>query len=79
MYEIAVSSSDDQKISAAKVFCGASLSRGWNVQVMDFKVCAKFDRMFVSDCICLTWMIPLFISHYNQQMDNDMGPRKVDQ
>ncbi|XP_073292189.1 mediator of RNA polymerase II transcription subunit 33A-like isoform X1 [Primulina huaijiensis] len=32
LYEIAVSSSDDQKISAAKIFCGASLSRGWNVQ-----------------------------------------------
>ncbi|KZV43100.1 mediator of RNA polymerase II transcription subunit 33A [Dorcoceras hygrometricum] len=32
LYEITVSSSDDQKVSAAIIFCGASLSRGWNVQ-----------------------------------------------
>ncbi|XP_051141663.1 mediator of RNA polymerase II transcription subunit 33B-like [Andrographis paniculata] len=32
LYEIAVSGTDDEKISAATVFCGASLSRGWNIQ-----------------------------------------------
>ncbi|KAL8530710.1 hypothetical protein ACS0TY_007664 [Phlomoides rotata] len=32
MYEIAVSGSDDEKISAATIFCGASLTRGWNIQ-----------------------------------------------
>ncbi|KAK4418241.1 Mediator of RNA polymerase II transcription subunitA [Sesamum alatum] len=32
MYEIAVSGTDDEKISAATIFCGASLYRGWNIQ-----------------------------------------------
>ncbi|KZV32401.1 mediator of RNA polymerase II transcription subunit 33A-like [Dorcoceras hygrometricum] len=32
LYEIALSSTDDEKISAATIFCGASLSRGWNIQ-----------------------------------------------
>ncbi|KAI3449600.1 hypothetical protein Pfo_006265 [Paulownia fortunei] len=32
MYEIAVGGTDDEKISAATIFCGASLCRGWNVQ-----------------------------------------------
>ncbi|KAL3647906.1 hypothetical protein CASFOL_008874 [Castilleja foliolosa] len=32
MYEIALSGTDDEKISAATVFCGASLCRGWNIQ-----------------------------------------------
>ncbi|KAK6141434.1 hypothetical protein DH2020_024839 [Rehmannia glutinosa] len=32
MYEIAVSGTDDEKISAATIFCGASLCRGWNIQ-----------------------------------------------
>ncbi|XP_073066110.1 mediator of RNA polymerase II transcription subunit 33A-like isoform X1 [Primulina eburnea] len=32
LYEIAISSTDDEKISAATIFCGASLSRGWNIQ-----------------------------------------------
>ncbi|GFZ04678.1 REF4-related 1 [Actinidia rufa] len=32
IYQIAVSSSDDEKISAAKILCGASLIRGWNIQ-----------------------------------------------
>ncbi|EPS69312.1 hypothetical protein M569_05454, partial [Genlisea aurea] len=31
MYEIAVSGTDDEKISAAMILCGASLSRGWNI------------------------------------------------
>ncbi|XP_011007536.1 PREDICTED: mediator of RNA polymerase II transcription subunit 33B-like isoform X1 [Populus euphratica] len=33
IYEIAVSGSDDEKISAAAILCGASLVRGWNIQV----------------------------------------------
>ncbi|PSR94800.1 Mediator of RNA polymerase II transcription subunit 33A like [Actinidia chinensis var. chinensis] len=32
LYEIAVSGSDDEKISAATILCGASLIRGWNIQ-----------------------------------------------
>ncbi|KAK3005901.1 hypothetical protein RJ639_017767 [Escallonia herrerae] len=33
IYEIAVNGSEDEKISAATILCGASLTRGWNVQV----------------------------------------------
>ncbi|GFP97857.1 mediator of RNA polymerase ii transcription subunit 33a [Phtheirospermum japonicum] len=33
IYEIAVTGTDDEKISAAKIFCGASLCCGWNIQV----------------------------------------------
>ncbi|CAA0828129.1 Mediator of RNA polymerase II transcription subunit 33A [Striga hermonthica] len=32
VYEIAVSGSDEEKISAATIFCGASLFRGWTIQ-----------------------------------------------
>ncbi|XP_024167259.1 mediator of RNA polymerase II transcription subunit 33B [Rosa chinensis] len=32
IYEIAVSGSDEEKISAATILCGASLVRGWNIQ-----------------------------------------------
>ncbi|XP_076898810.1 mediator of RNA polymerase II transcription subunit 33A-like [Bidens hawaiensis] len=32
VFEIAVNGSDDDKISAATILCGASLNRGWNVQ-----------------------------------------------
>ncbi|CAH8360175.1 unnamed protein product [Eruca vesicaria subsp. sativa] len=32
LYEVAVKGSDDEKISAATVLCGASLTRGWNIQ-----------------------------------------------
>ncbi|KAG7967441.1 hypothetical protein I3843_08G099600 [Carya illinoinensis] len=32
IYEIALSGSKDEKISAATILCGASLVRGWNVQ-----------------------------------------------
>ncbi|KAG5378550.1 hypothetical protein IGI04_026392 [Brassica rapa subsp. trilocularis] len=32
VYEVAVKGSDDEKISAATVLCGASLTRGWNIQ-----------------------------------------------
>ncbi|XP_073221873.1 mediator of RNA polymerase II transcription subunit 33A-like isoform X3 [Cicer arietinum] len=33
IYEIAINGSDEEKISAATILCGASLVRGWNVQV----------------------------------------------
>ncbi|XP_004298174.1 PREDICTED: mediator of RNA polymerase II transcription subunit 33A-like [Fragaria vesca subsp. vesca] len=33
IFEIAVNGSDCEKISAASILCGASLSQGWNVQV----------------------------------------------
>ncbi|KAL3644849.1 hypothetical protein CASFOL_010029 [Castilleja foliolosa] len=32
MYEIAVSGTDDEKISAATLLCGSSLCHGWNIQ-----------------------------------------------
>ncbi|CAI9285367.1 unnamed protein product [Lactuca saligna] len=32
VFEIAVNGSDDEKIAAATILCGASLIRGWNVQ-----------------------------------------------
>lgn len=32
IYEIAIKGSDDEKISAATILCGASLIRGWNIQ-----------------------------------------------
>ncbi|TQD90003.1 hypothetical protein C1H46_024407 [Malus baccata] len=32
IYEIAVNGSDEEKISAATILCGASLVRGWNIQ-----------------------------------------------
>ncbi|XP_021608160.1 mediator of RNA polymerase II transcription subunit 33B isoform X2 [Manihot esculenta] len=32
IYEIAVSGSNDEKIAAATILCGASLFRGWNIQ-----------------------------------------------
>ncbi|GMY27543.1 mediator of RNA polymerase II transcription subunit 33A [Fagus crenata] len=32
IFEIAVQGSDDEKISAATILCGASLIRGWNIQ-----------------------------------------------
>lgn len=38
MFEIAVKGSDDEKIAAATILCGASLIRGWNVQVNLFDI-----------------------------------------
>ncbi|GLT81473.1 hypothetical protein SLA2020_528570 [Shorea laevis] len=32
IFEIAIKGSDDEKISAATILCGASLIRGWNIQ-----------------------------------------------
>ncbi|KAG1338451.1 Mediator of RNA polymerase II transcription subunit 33B [Cocos nucifera] len=32
IFEIAISGSDDDKVSAATILCGASLIRGWNIQ-----------------------------------------------
>ncbi|CAI8615918.1 unnamed protein product [Vicia faba] len=32
IYEIAINGSDEEKISAATILCGASLVRGWNIQ-----------------------------------------------
>ncbi|XP_048336798.2 mediator of RNA polymerase II transcription subunit 33B isoform X1 [Ziziphus jujuba] len=32
IYEIAVNGSDDEKITAANILCGASLNRGWSIQ-----------------------------------------------
>ncbi|XP_074368314.1 mediator of RNA polymerase II transcription subunit 33A-like isoform X2 [Apium graveolens] len=32
VYEIAINGTGEEKISAAKVLCGASLTRGWNIQ-----------------------------------------------
>ncbi|WOG94804.1 hypothetical protein DCAR_0314101 [Daucus carota subsp. sativus] len=32
VYEIAINGSDEEKISATTILCGASLTRGWNIQ-----------------------------------------------
>ncbi|XP_010527414.1 PREDICTED: mediator of RNA polymerase II transcription subunit 33A-like [Tarenaya hassleriana] len=32
IFEVSIKGSDDEKISAATILCGASLTRGWNVQ-----------------------------------------------
>ncbi|KAL5069041.1 hypothetical protein RYX36_019928 [Vicia faba] len=32
MYEIAISGSDEEKISATTILCGASPVRGWNIK-----------------------------------------------
>ncbi|KAI3893887.1 hypothetical protein MKX03_025219 [Papaver bracteatum] len=32
IFEIAINGSDDEKVSAATILCGASLVRGWNIQ-----------------------------------------------
>ncbi|XP_047324851.1 mediator of RNA polymerase II transcription subunit 33A-like [Impatiens glandulifera] len=32
VFEITINGSDDEKLSAAAIFCGASLTRGWNIQ-----------------------------------------------
>jgi len=34
IYKIAINGSDEEKIYAATILCGASLARGWNVQVI---------------------------------------------
>jgi hypothetical protein len=33
LYYIALNGSEEEKSAAAKILCGASLSRGWNIQV----------------------------------------------
>jgi len=34
LYSFAVSGSEEEKLAASKVLCGASLLRGWNIQVL---------------------------------------------
>ncbi|CAA6654567.1 unnamed protein product [Spirodela intermedia] len=40
LYNIALNGSDDERAAATKILCGASLSRGWNIQehVMNFVI-----------------------------------------
>lgn len=33
IYHIALNGSQGERVAAAKILCGASLSRGWNIQV----------------------------------------------
>jgi hypothetical protein len=33
LYNIAANGSEEEKTAAAKILCGASLVRGWNIQV----------------------------------------------
>lgn len=33
LYYVALNGSNEEKSAAARIICGASLSRGWNVQV----------------------------------------------
>lgn len=44
IYEIAISGSDYEKISAAKVLCGTSLFRSWSVQVLNRKLLLSIVR-----------------------------------
>jgi len=46
IYEIAINGSDEEKISAATILCGASLVRGWNVQVL-FLAFQLFQRLLL--------------------------------
>lgn len=48
MYEIAVGGTDDEKISAATIFCGASLTRGWSIQVIDFEFAVQNENCNIS-------------------------------
>lgn len=36
IYGIAINGSEEEKISAATVLCGATLTRGWNIQVITY-------------------------------------------
>lgn len=42
MYEVATTGSEDEKIAAASILCGASLFRGWSIQV-----CLALDSVSV--------------------------------
>lgn len=46
IYEIAVNGSDDEKISAANILCGASLIRGWSIQVISVSLYVWFIRLW---------------------------------
>lgn len=39
LYHIALFGKEDEKLAAAKILCGSSLSRGWNIQVWYPKYC----------------------------------------
>ncbi|XP_020101456.1 mediator of RNA polymerase II transcription subunit 33A-like [Ananas comosus] len=41
IFEIAINGSDDDKVSAATVLCGASLLRGWNIQEHTVRLVVK--------------------------------------
>jgi len=34
LYNVAANGSEEEKTAAAKILCGASLVRGWNIQVL---------------------------------------------
>lgn len=49
MYEVATTGSEDEKIAAASILCGASLFRGWSIQVclaLRLYFCDLFFRNF---------------------------------
>lgn len=43
--------SDEEKISAATVLCGASIIRGWNIQVLHFL--SLVDKVISYECSLL--------------------------
>lgn len=67
IYEIAVNGSDEEKISAVTILCGASLIRGWNIQVGSFLPSLPLIAFTLPECwsyvviCCLQEHICLFI------------------
>lgn len=41
LYNLALHGSDEEKSAAAKILCGASLIRGWNIQVKLMFLCSS--------------------------------------
>ena len=59
LYHIALNGSEEEKSAAANILCGASVSRGWNIQVASLVILdigiLKSSSIFVSPrgALCL--------------------------
>ncbi|KAL4558798.1 hypothetical protein LXL04_037000 [Taraxacum kok-saghyz] len=47
IYGIAINGSDEEKISAATILCGASLTRGWNIQLIPLLLLQEHTGSFI--------------------------------